>query len=285
MNNKILWTPIENDFQAIASWGLKENPFRAVYDYSNLKKELRWLNPEHRKAHDDYYLKRLQYMEFTKNYEHYYSTAQKPIDSERWQYIKERKSWYIMPLGWDNFLNGGRLIDMGCGDGDTIQRVIDYVALNWQHSNEKNKNLHVVGYDLNKSRLDNARKLVSSPSPRITFEFIQGNASQKVDFPDLHFDYSICTGVIEIVDMGEPRETFLNELCRITKRGFYSEELIDEYPGGVPPLDLPMQLARRGLITKELQHIFTEPFDLFHLRDPKKIWPILLDQNLYAERP
>jgi ubiquinone/menaquinone biosynthesis C-methylase UbiE len=279
-----LWVPEPKDFERIASWGLDKNPFAAVDDYSDLKAQLRWLNPEHRECHNAYFLKRLEYMEFTKNYEHYYKTASKPIDRLRWEYLMARKAWYIMPLGWENFTAGGRLVDVGCGDGDAIQRVIRFVERNWKENKVTGRSLHIVGFDLNPSRLENARKLVQATNPNITFEFRNGNLVSGTDFPDQYFDYAICTGVIEIVDDGTPLTRFMNELCRFTKKGFYSEELVEKYPGGVPPVNLPEMLAERRFRVKKKHLVFTEPFDLYKVQDPMKIWPILVDMNLYAER-
>ncbi len=280
----IHWTPTKKDFEVVASWSLDRNPFSAIDDYSDLKRELRWLNPGHRKCHDNYFLKRLEYMEFIKNYDHYYKTANKPVDRIHWEYLMARKAWYIMPLGWDNFAEGGKIIDIGCGDGDTIQRVIRHVENIWMKRNISDRKLHIVGFDLNSSRIDNASRLVNTVNSNISFEFIKGSVIEGIDFPDKHFDYAISTGVIEIIDQGPPLEKFLGEWCRITRRGIYSEELMDEYPGGVPRRDLAQRLAERGFRTKELYYLFTEPFDLFKMSDPIKLWPILWEQNLYAER-
>ena len=40
-----MWDVTEKDFEIIDSWGLGEDPFKAISDYSERKKELRWLNP------------------------------------------------------------------------------------------------------------------------------------------------------------------------------------------------------------------------------------------------
>ena len=38
-----------------------------------------------------------------------------------------RKAWYITPLGWENIaVKGGYVADMGSGDGDLVQRLIDF---------------------------------------------------------------------------------------------------------------------------------------------------------------
>ncbi len=280
----ISWTPTAKDFETLASWGLDKNPFAAIEDYSDLKRELRWLNPEHRQCHDAYIARRLHYVEHTKNFDHYYKTAQKPVDRLRWEYMMTRKAWFIMPLGWDQFAEGGRLIDVGCGDGDVLQRVIRHVERIWKEQGIGDRKLHIVGIDLNASRIQNAKDLVTAANPNITFEFNTANVVEGTRFPDRHFDYSLCTGVIEVVDPGEPVRKFVDELCRITKKGLYSEELMDEYPGGYPRRDLPQWLAERGFRTLKVHSIFTEPFNLHKVADPMKLWPIQWDQNLYAER-
>lgn len=280
----IAWSPSPKDFETLAAWGLDKNPFAAFDDYSDLKRELRWLNPEHRQCHDAYVLRRLQYIEFTKNFDHYYKTAKKPVDRLRWEYMMARKAWFITPLGWDHFAEGGRLIDVGCGDGDVLQRVIRHVEKIWADNKIGDRKLHVVGLDLNPSRIENAKNLVTRTHPNITLEFLTGSVTEGVSYADQHFDYSLCTGVIEIIDPGPPVQKFIDELCRITKKGFFSEELIDEYPGGYPRRDLPQLLAERGLRVQKLHYVFTEPFNLHKVSDPMKLWPIQWDQNLYAER-
>ena len=83
----------------ITSWGLTENPFKAVSDYSDLKKELRWLNQEHREAWEAYIYARMDYIG-DKDFDDYYKNAEKPIDQRRWNYLMNRKAWYIMPWVW-----------------------------------------------------------------------------------------------------------------------------------------------------------------------------------------
>jgi len=42
-------------------------------------------------------------------------------------------------------------------------------------------------------------------------------------------------------------------------------------------------LEKNGFKIKKRHLIFSEPFNLKKLSDPKKIWPIILDQNIWAE--
>ena len=57
-----MWYPEDKDFAALESWGLKQNPFAAVADFSPMKSELRWLNAENRKVYVDYVKRRLEYI-------------------------------------------------------------------------------------------------------------------------------------------------------------------------------------------------------------------------------
>ena len=38
-----------------------------------------------------------------------------------------------------------------------------------------------------------------------------------------------------------------------------------------------------GFITKHRHVIFSEPFNINELQDPRKLWPNFLDQNIWAE--
>lgn len=278
-------TPTPKDFEIIESWGLEKNPFAAIDDYSELKRELRWMNSEHRVRHDAYLAQRLEWIEYKKNFDHYYRTARKPVSRLNWEYLMKRKAWYIMPLGWENISQKScRVVDIGCGDGDTIQRLVHFIEKSWAKDKICDRKIQITGIDLNESRIENAKKLVTITHPNISVEFMWGDlTSFAFDIPSRQFDYALCTGVIEVIDDGKPLETFLDHLCRITKRGFYSEELVDKYPGGNPRFDLPQMLSKKGFTVKKYHLILTEPFSLFQVSDPLKLWPVHLDQNLYAE--
>ena len=58
-----MWFPTEIDFKVIESWGLKERPFAAVEDFSHLKCEQRWLNPEQQEIYVDYVIRRKEYIQ------------------------------------------------------------------------------------------------------------------------------------------------------------------------------------------------------------------------------
>lgn len=279
-----MWEATDHDFEVIRSWGLEENPFAAVEDFSHLKTELRWENKEQMDIYNDYVRRRNEYIQ-NADFDEYYRKAEKPIDKRRWQYLMERKAWYIMPLGWDNIAKeGGIVADFGCGDGDTVQRLIDYTTSYWNKNNISNKKLHIVGLDLNQSRVDNAKKLVESSNENITFEFHQGDMiGAGLDYSDKHFDYSLCCGVFEILN-DEQFEKFLAEMCRLTKTGLYIEDLYERFPGGFPRDTLGKSLFENDFSTKQRHVVLSEPFSTSNLQDPKKLWPSLLDQNIWAER-
>ena len=279
-----MWEATDQDFEAIRSWGLKENPFAAVEDFSHLKTELRWENKEQMDIYNDYVKRRNEYIQ-NADFDEYYRRAEKPIDKRRWQYLIERKAWYIMPLGWDNIAKtGGIVADFGGGDGDTVQRLIDYTISYWKNNNIKDKTLHIIGVDLNQSRIDNAKTLVESTNENITFEFHQGDMiGSGLNYKDLYFDYSLCCGVFEILN-DEQFEKFLLEMCRLTKKGLFIEDLYEKFPGGFPRNTLGKSLFENSFSTKKRHVILSEPFSTVKLQDPKKLWPSLLVQNIWAER-
>lgn len=280
----IAWDVDEKDFDVLKSWGHLDNPFKAIEDFSELKLEYRWLNQEHREAYLKYYLARMSYVK-DKDFDKYYKTEDKPIDFNRWNFLKQRKAWWNMPLGWDEMaLNGSKVIDMGCGDGDTVQRFIDHVAQFWLKHNIKDRKMHVIGVDLNYSRIDNARKYVQSPDPKITFEFFQADViADGLDYQEKSIDFSLCTGVFEILDDSQ-FDTFLNEMCRITDKGIYITDLFEKYPGGYPRQNLADHLQSRGYCVDKKVTVLSEPFIIDKLSCPKRLWSIFPDQNIFAKK-
>ena len=72
----------DEDFDVIESWGLKENPLKAIEDFSSEKLEKRWENPYQKEAHEEYYRKRQEYIE-QENFDNYYKKAEKLIDFQK----------------------------------------------------------------------------------------------------------------------------------------------------------------------------------------------------------
>jgi SAM-dependent methyltransferase len=249
-----------------------------------MKKELRWLNSEHRRLYVDYIHRRLGYIG-DKDYDTYYKQVRMPLEKDRWRYLMERKRWFIMPLGWDNMIaSSARVADMGCGDGDTVQRLIDYADQKWTAEGVTDRKLHIVGLDLNQSRVENAERLVTSPRESITFEFHAADLTGESCASEFgQFDYSMTTGVLEIMD-DDICGRFMDNMCKMTEKGLYIEDLYERFPGGFPREELPAVLKDRGFETETRHIVLSEPFDVGDLRDPKKLWPIMLDQNIWANR-
>jgi SAM-dependent methyltransferase len=272
------------ELNALKKWGHLRNPFKAYSDYSDLKQELRWQNSEHKKLYKKYWKRRFKWTNGI-NFKKYYATAYKPIDKKTWEYLRIRKAYYITPLGWDTIAKkGGRLIDFGCGDGDVIQNLIDYVTEYRKKNPKYNNTLEILGVDINKSRIINAKKLVKSNSASIKVSFEVQDITKEIFFKkSKKFDYCFIVGVIEIIDDIDLIKFFKN-IQKIIKKGIYIEDLYEKFPGGWPRFNIGMFLEKINFKVAKRKVIFTEPFNIKKLTDPLKIWPIILDQNIWAIR-
>ena len=275
----------KKDINKIKKWGMKTNPLVAINDYSNLKTEERWKNKEHLKVYNKYWLRRKKWTK-NKNFESYYKNASKPIDRKTWEYLKLRKSYFIMPLGWENIAkNGGNILDVGCGDGDVTQNLIDYIISYWKKNKLKEKEINIYGLDINKSRIENCKKLVKSKSNKIKTVFLVDNIVKRnfKRFKKNFFNYCLCSGVLEILSE-KNIEIFLSKISKIVSKGIYIEDLFETFPGGWSRDNLGYYLLKKKFHVKKRYVVFSEPFNKFRLTDPKKIWPINLDQNIWAEK-
>jgi SAM-dependent methyltransferase len=275
--------PTPEAFTAIAGWANVRDPLAAVADYSELKRALRWLKPAQRTAHRAYRERRADWVR-ERDFEQYFKEADRTIDRQRWEFLKDRKAWYIMPFGWDRFAAPGvrRVLDLGCGDGDVTQRIADWIARRWRETGG-GQPLEIVGIDLSETRIANARLLCVPPDPRISFTFLAADVTAGLPYPPRHFDYGVCSGVFEILDHGSAAK-FAKALCDSVDKGVHIEDLLDRYPGGFPREDLGPLLEPNGFKITRRSVVLTEPFSLTSLPDPLQLWPILRDQNVWAER-
>ena len=103
------------------------------------------------------------------------------------------------------------------------------------------------------------------------------------NIPEQFFDYGIVTGVIEILEDPE-FNIFMDKICHFTKNAIFLTDLLDEYPGGYPRKDLSNDFLKRNFLIKKKHLTFSEPFHPTKLQEPKKIFPILEKQNIWAIR-
>lgn len=279
--------PKAKDFNLINEWGLIENPLKAIDDYSQEKEEKRWNNKWHNQTFKKYKERRQDWSDLGEGEytEYYKERMQRPIDKTKWEYLKKRKAWYICPLGWDNFATPGtsRILDLGCGDGDVTQRVANYIYGKWIQAEYSGFPMEIVGVDLNKTRIENAQKLCHSPNRNINLTFQVGDAISGLGYDDNYFDYTLMSGVIEILDDDEANK-LLNEVKRITANGIYIQDLFDKFPGGNPRENLKNMLSNRGFENVVRYKVFSQPFTEQGSSDPMEIWPITVNQIIYAER-
>ena len=61
-----------------------------------------------------------------------------------------------MPLGWNNIAKDGvNILDIGCGDGDITQNLIEYISKN----SNRDVQINIYGIDINASRINNCKKI------------------------------------------------------------------------------------------------------------------------------
>ena len=265
-------------FDIIKRWNLDKKPFRAIRDYSETRAEQRHLNKDWKKLYNKYYYKRLKWTENNNHQKFYRKKYNKPIDKWTWEYLRLRKRYFQMPLGWNKIVkNGGKIIDVGCGDGDLIQNFIDYAEKIIKKKNIKKK-IYILGVDVNQSRIKNARKLVKVRSKNIKVEFINQ------DFDKLkikNFDYAFASGLFGILNEKEFIK-FVKKLEKRIDKLIYIEEILEPFPGGFPRYHIGKYFKKFVVIEKH--KIFTEPLNLNKIEDPKKLWPVHIVQNVVLEK-
>jgi len=277
-----MWEVEKKDWEILRKLKLDENTFRAVDEYSPLMSEFRWELPEQQELYKNYTKKR-EVIE-NQDVDNYYKQKVKPIDKEKWEYLSARKAWYVMPLGWDNIaLNGGKVIDIGTGDGDVVQRLINYVDKFWKEKVITDKKLYIIGLDPNKLRIENANRLVKSPNKNISFDFKQSDFNEKQKYKDNYFDYALCTSVIEIINDKNYKD-FIEKIAKLVTKGIYIADIFEKFPGGFPRDKLSKDFLELGFRTIKREIILSEPFDKNGFKNKIKIWPSILMQNLWFEK-
>ena len=272
----------KKDIEIINELKLDENPFKAVDEFSPLMLELRWKLPDQQELYKSYYKKRENREK--KTVKDYYSDKITPIDRKTWEYLLARKAWYVMPLGWDNIaINGGKVIDIGCGDGDVVQRLIDYVNKYWKKKNITNKNLHITGLDILNLRIENANRLVSSSNNNITFEFKQADLNQKQNYDNTYFDYALCSSVLEIISP-KNYQNFIKEMTRLVSKGIYIADIFEKFPGGYPRDNLSKDFLKFGFSTLKREIVLSEPIYKSGFKHKIKLFPCMKFQNLWLEK-
>ena len=273
--------PQPADFTVIAEWGLVENPRAAIDDFSEQKEQSRWENDRHCQARQKYIQNQSQ--EFVDDSQRYYRSLERPIDRTKWEYLKRRKGWFHPPVGWNRFAAPGvsRIVDLGCGDGDLTQRVADHVAASWLRAGYEGFPLEIVGVDLNESRIENARSHTRSPHDHITLRFERADVLEGLAYEDDYFDYTVMNGFLEMFDESRIDDA-LGEVVRLTTRGCYIRDILDDYPGMYQRPEIDSRLGQRGFTVQERHRVLKEPFVEEGTADPLSVWPMDLNQILFA---
>ena len=82
--------------------------------------------------------------------------------------------------------------------------------------------MEITGIDLNKTRIENAKKHVKTNSKNIKKNFYVDDLN-KMNIPSLKkkkFDYCLCTAVFEMLD-DKQFNSILNRLTKIISKGIY----------------------------------------------------------------
>ena len=281
-----MWKPEPSDFEVIESWGLEKNPFAGPQKFNISEFGKRWRVPGQIEAYEKYVKTRKQYIS-GENFQKYYQSTEKPIDRLRWEYLRLRKAYYITPLGWEEIFKSSkdlRILDLGCGDGDVIQNFMEFASNILGDKLEQYK-IKIIGADLSESRLQNAKKLVKNFGDNIDITFSKVDLTHGIPFDDDYFDAVLCTGVLEILEQDLFLKT-IDEICRITRKFIYIEDLFEKFPGGFPRTDQGRYFMAKSFIEHKYILTFTEPISQIGLSDPMQIWPIMAVQNsFYIKSP
>jgi SAM-dependent methyltransferase len=275
--------PTPKDFDALKYWPMTKDPLASIKQYRPWMRWARWLNLTNIRSHFRYRKQRTDWIAKT-NLEDYFDNADRTIERYKWEFLKLRKSWFIIPYHWEEFAKPDckRVLDLGCGDGDVTQRVADFIAKEWEKTGQEHP-IELVGIDLSPSRINNCKTLCKSPHPSITFRFEEGNAEDLSAYEDQYFDCTLNTGFFEVFN-DERAVLMMKNMCRVTRKGIMFEDCIDLYPGGYPRENLGEYLKPFGFEVQDRAIQLTEPFTFFGSKDPQRVWSVLRDQVIWAQR-
>lgn len=279
--------PTREDLKVLKKNMVFEDSFESINQYKGIYLILRWFKVFNLYLHLKYWWRRFKMASQSDDMQKYYKIADYSYNKIKLDYLKIRKSWFVVPLNWDKFADKSckKILDVGCGDGDTIQRVIEFIEKEWRNRT-KIHDLEIVGIDLNKSRINIAQKYCRSKYKQIKLKFEVLDAVKKINYPTNYFDYAILTGVLEILN-DKAAMLLAKNIGKVVKKGIYIEDLADKYPGGFPRNNIEKLYSNKGFKLIKRYYQLTEPFSLSKIPDPcwKDMgWPILKDQVLWLER-
>lgn len=263
------------------------DPLASIRSFKRRHLWMRWLKPANLYMHSIYKRRRAKMANSKVDMQGYWKQAHIPLERYKWEYLKLRKSWFIVPLHWDRFAapEVTRILDVGCGDGDVIQRVVAAIEEEWEKSGQAHP-VEIIGIDLSESRIDNARSLCEVSRGEIQLSFATCDAVADIPYPDQFFDYALCTGVFENLS-DEAAASLARNIGQVVKRGIYIDDLGDRFPGGFPRDDLGSLFELHGFEVIEHYWQLTEPFSLVSIPDPcykEMTWPIQKTQVVWLER-
>lgn len=140
-------------------------------------------------------------------------------DSVRSYIFSSRKKYVLDMLG----LKGGRVLDIGCGPAVLTERLL-------------RNGCEVWGVDISEKMVAEAKKIMSDKGFDGMFHFNKGDI-ERLDFPDAHFDFVLCVGVLEYL---KEDSMVLSEIWRVLKD---KGQLIVSVPNMASPLALLDKMA------------------------------------------
>ena len=114
-------------------------------------------------------------------------------------------------------------------------------------------------------------------------KFFTGNAVKEIAYPDNYFDYAELTGVFAILD-DVSADALVKNLSRVVRKGIYIEDPYDRHFGGFPRKHLAKLFEPYGFRVEKRFICLQEPFSLFKVPDPCRVFSMGRIQNLWLVR-